>query len=420
MLTKKHLCWLLLSICSFSSHAAKEFQLGDESYLRLSAFGTFGLTASSIERTDPTLIRDKQDVSGVNQGELPFLADSRLGIQMDAILSPKFSAVVQFLIKDRLKQDLPSALQWAFVKYQPDTAWQFRAGRMGGDSFMLSDQRNVGFTYLWVRPPIEFYGYFPVYNYDGGDMRYRIPFFDGKLDFKAFVGHSTNIFPMGNGDYTHGDMSPIWGGNVIFSNNEWQIRASYVHANMDNQLKGFIQLKAGLNAATPFYPDGKRLADGLVTKDKQAQYISAGVAYDHNDWQIQAEVADTITESPILPDIYNGYLSVGHHFGEFTPYVMYSRLATVKRMSNAAPSAIPQLQPLIEGTNRALKNLNNNQETFSFGTRWDFYENMALKLQYDRTYVMQGGYGLWMNTNNTEPKANDAFNVFSLTFDFVY
>lgn len=420
-MTKQCFCLLLLSLCSFSSHAAKEFQLGDDSYLRLSAFGTFGLTASSIERSDYILTRDKKDSSGIGQGQLPFLTDSRLGVQMDAILNPQFSTVVQFLIQDRVEQDLISALQWAFFKYQPNAAWQFRAGRIGADSFMLSDQRNVGFTYLWVRPPIEFYGSFPVYNYDGADVRYRMPFFDGNLDFKVFAGSASNNMPVGNGRYFENELAPISGVNLVFSNQAWQARISYVFADFESQLPGLNRLQTALNSTAMFYPDATRLSNGFETKDKHAYYISAGIAYDHNDWQIQSEVAHVIVETPALPGFYNGYFSVGHHFGELTPYVMYSRVGTSNHMKNATPSPIPQIKPLIDATNSTLSHLKQNQETISVGTRWDFYENMALKLQYDRTRVIDNGSGLWLRSNQDgETQTNDAFNVFSLTFDFVY
>jgi hypothetical protein len=420
-MTKQYFCLLLLSLCSFSSHAAKEFQFDDESYLRLSAFGTFGLNASSIERNDYILTRDKKDSSGIGQGQLPFLADSRLGVQMDAILNPQFSAVVQFLVKDRVEQDLNTALQWAFVKYQPNAAWQIRGGRMGVDSFMLSDQRNVGFTYLWVRPPIEFYGTFPIYNYDGGDVRYRMPFFDGNLDFKVFAGTSSNIIPVENGGYFDNSLTPISGANLVFSNHTWQARISYVFVTFEEELIGLDKLQSALNLTAPFYPDATRLSNGFKTKEKSAHYISAGIAYEHDDWQIQSELAHAIVETPAVPSFYNGYFSVGHHFGELTPYAMYSRVGTSHQMKNASPSPIPQVRALIDVTNEALDHLRQNQETFSVGTRWDFYENMALKLQYDRTHVINNSYGLWFeNTNNSNQQTNDSYNVFSLTFDFVY
>ncbi len=421
MLAKKRFYLLLLSLCSFSSYAAKEFQLGDESYLRLSAFGTFGLNASSIERNDYVLTRDKKDSSGIGQGQLPFLADSRLGVQMDAILNPQFSAVVQFLVQDRVEQDLISALQWAFVKYQPNAVWQFRAGRIGADSFILPDQRNVGFTYLWVRPPIEFYGSLPLYNYDGADVRYKIPFFDGHFDFKVFAGSASNNMPGANDRYFENKLAPILGVNLMFSNQAWQARISYVFSNFDNQAPDLNLLQTALNSTAMFYPDATRLSKGFEIKEKSVHYISAGIAYDYNEWQIQSEVAHVIVETPALPDFYNGYFSVGHHFGELTPYVMYSRVGTPNHMKNATPSPIPQIKPLIDATNSTLRHLKQNQETISVGTRWDFYENMALKLQYDRTRVIDNGIGLWLQNNlDGKTQTDNAFNVFSLTFDFVY
>jgi hypothetical protein len=46
-------------------------------------------------------------------------------------------------------------LTWAFISYAPVPDMKVRAGRLGWDVYMLSDSRNVGYSYLWVRPPVD-------------------------------------------------------------------------------------------------------------------------------------------------------------------------------------------------------------------------------------------------------------------------
>src|SRR5690606_193731 len=56
-------------------------------------------------------------------------------------------------------------------------------------------------------------------------------------------------------------------------------------------------------------------------EDESAKYAGVGISYDDGKWQIISEATRTEVGG-YYTDTDAAYLSVGHRFGEFTPYVM--------------------------------------------------------------------------------------------------
>jgi hypothetical protein len=77
-----------------------------------------------------------------------------------------------------------------------------RVGRTDLDVFLLTDSRNIGFAYPWVRPPIELYDLVPVTNSDGIGFSYRLPVAGGSNTVEASIGHAHYHYPISNSQYT--------------------------------------------------------------------------------------------------------------------------------------------------------------------------------------------------------------------------
>ena len=133
-------------------HASDEPALGSTS---ISGFATIGLVQAGDE--DYGFTRDLTR-SGVFDQDNSVKQDSLLGIQLDSSFTQDWSATAQMVFRDRFDDSFEEHLEWAFVRYRANDEWSFRVGRTVVDLFALSDYRNVGFAYLWARPPVEFYG----------------------------------------------------------------------------------------------------------------------------------------------------------------------------------------------------------------------------------------------------------------------
>lgn len=393
--------------------------------LQMHGFGTVGVAQS--DRVHLVEQRDLQDVHGVKRGGNPLLADSRLGLQADALIDPTWSATVQLVFKDRPVQSVHSTLQWAFVKFQPLPALQLRAGRMGADSFMLSDQRNVGFTYLWVRPPIEFYGTLPVYSYDGADIQYRWPQVMGSLEAKVFYGRTIPDIAASPGFPEKSfelKVDPVLGANLGWHVDEsWLTRLSYVYGKIDSSFPGLDTVMSLLRSVTVSYPPAALTSADLTMQGSTFRFLSLGGAFDGEEWRMLGEISHIDFSSHFKPNVYASYLSVGRAIGAWTPYVDVARIWPARKtyfaQAEGAPPGLPQ--SLLTAINQQIFAADQaNQATWSLGVRWDFYNNFDMKFQYDRTHVYGPAYNLWTTDGASAPLQGSDVNAVSFTLDAVF
>jgi hypothetical protein len=59
-----------------------------------------------------------------------------------------------------------------------------------------------------------------------------------------------------------------------------------------------------------------------------------------------------------------------------------------------------------------------DQTTFSVGTRWDFKPNLALKLQWDRTWVAENQAMLWERAS--DETAAQTVDIVAVSLNFVF
>ena len=117
---------------------------------------------------------DNADVSfyGAND-EVDWDTDSVLGLQIKVPLSDKLSLTGQVVARGY--EDYDTKMEWLFMTYGLSDNLDARAGRLRIPFFMYSDSLEVGYSYLWVRPPVDVYGQLGFTSFDGADALYSIP-----------------------------------------------------------------------------------------------------------------------------------------------------------------------------------------------------------------------------------------------------
>src|SRR5665811_2522605 len=65
-------------------------------------------------------------------------------------------------------------VEFANVKYAFTTDAYIRVGRITLPTFLESENRDIGYTYAWIHPPIELYRQEPTNHLDGVDVSYRL------------------------------------------------------------------------------------------------------------------------------------------------------------------------------------------------------------------------------------------------------
>ncbi len=407
---------LAVSLTATASRADDSLEL--PSFLHVSGFGTLGLTTS--DNSHYALQRDQEDGKGISSATSPLWSDSRLGLQMDAEITPELSATVQGVFQKSPSISFTDTVQWAFLKYEPASWLQIRVGRMGTDSFMLSDMRNVGFTYPWVRPPVEFYGLFPVYSYDGADALYRTRLGeDWSVELEGFYGVS-RVTLSNSGAPPYDLKFPVfWGGNAILRDDNWTLRLSGVDGRIGNTIPALEDVASALNGLAPMMPQAGAAA-GALNLRAEVHFYSAGLGYDDGLWTGQTEYGRTQCDCQLLRGSNAAYAMLGRHFGDWMPFLSYSKVwQSNQPLSFSTPLPVPQLQQLFAAANETLQSSALDQDDRSVGLRWNFTDKTDVKFQYDN-YHVHNFSTIWRPLTDTPGPKGGVVNIFSASIDFIF
>ena len=384
--------------------------------IRLSGFGTLGVVHAQAP-AGWGFLRSIEQPPSTRSTRLDL--DSRLGMQLNYAASAQIELVGQFLARRRASSAAAAdAIEWAFAAYRPTAELTLRAGRLNLDQFVMSDYRNVGFAYLYARPPVEYYATIPS-NLDGVDVTQTWNLDDVRWRAKGFVGRSKTIdIPLTN----------VVGVAVSRESDGLLLRAGWSRARFARNnaavtplLDGLGQIRALPVASVSAQAD--RIHSALDLAAKPLVYATLGATYEQTQWQYAAEVTRLHAGQAI---IMAGYVSVGRRIGDVTVFSVLSSSSS-DHPALASPDWGAQLAPVIGPAAAAQAQMlgtvsayaasqSIRQATYSLGTRWDIHPRMALKAQWDRVKIKANGSYLWSNATNDPGSAN----ITTVLLDFVF
>ena len=350
--------------------------------------------------------------------------DSRAGVQASYQFSPHVTGLVQLVLRDQTKFSAKDLIELAYLDLHSASNFRLRFGRVGYDGFLMSDHRNLGYAYAWVRPPTEFYGWIPIFGIDGADLTYQWDSADASWRARAQAGRHASWVPMGDSDF-HFRANSLWSISLQRESGPWRLKAGLSGFVSATEVQNLAPLHAGLQqiAALPLPAiagEATMLRREMRFGDVRLHYSTLGVAYDDADWMLQAETGRTWTAAAMTPAGRSGYVVFGRHLNAWTPYAILS----ASRPQNAvlAPqtdwSVIGQRQfqnmaYLIANSSRA------EQSTISLGARWDFHPRAALKMQWDHSRVKPQGYAQWFRTLEVYTRSSQV-NLYTVGMDFLF
>jgi hypothetical protein len=364
----------------------------------VSGFGTAGFVITDTDKAE--FVRGSQPVGADSSGDVG--VDSIAGVQATVHLTDTISGTTQVLLRRLYNDGFELDVPLAFLKAQVNKDFAVRLGRLPLPVFLVSDFRQVGFANTWIRPPVEVYGQVPLDNVDGVDVLYTGDAGPVTFNGQAFYG-KTNL------SLSAADVSVknFWGVNASATVGPLTVRAARTQSKLtlvSAQANGLIAAVRQAGFAS--------LADDLATVDKKSTFTAFGAVLDWHNVIVQAE--DTKATIGGYPADSSGrYVLAGYRVDKFTPYAMYAeREVDSAQTSNVIPRVGPLL-PLAFGVNALLAG--QEQNTTSFGVRWDAASSVAVKFQYD--HVDPKGPGLFANV---KPGFDGPVNVFGVAVDVVF
>lgn len=400
--------------------AGNTLALADEG-LRLSGFGTLGYAHDNRMDIAPTRDISQLPNNGF-QTNAGWRMDTRLGVQLEYAVAPALDLVGQVVLRDHFKADAASSLELAYAAFRPNSQTDIRAGRIGYDAFLMSDHRNVGYAYQWVRPPSEFYGWIPIFSLDGIDAAYGIEQGDARWRFKAQAGTSRISIPIGDGyDFKANRLLSL---SATRQTDVWRIKAAYSHFTIGSEVPAFAPLHQGLDlvaaAGVPAVSaEAAELRRQISFRDAGISYATLGAAYDDGVWLGQAEIGHSAATADVVPNAKMAYFGVGRRIGAWTPHLLLSTSRPNNEVRPATASWGALDATLRDPALYVLNTTRIEQTTLSLGARWDFHRRSALKLQWDRTVVKPSGYGLWWRDVAINNRSSRIDQI-SATLDFIF
>jgi hypothetical protein len=415
-----HLTALLLFLLSFATGIVMaEDKLASWS---LKGFGTFAATGTDNKNIG--FYRDRTQSQNAG-GQWSLISDSRLGIQVDWKATDSLSATVQWVARDISGNFFEQNLDQAFLRWRIQEDLDIRLGRLAANIFLLSDYRNVGYAYPWMRPPHEVYSGIPYHHVDGIDITKKFAVADGYLKARLWGARAFN--PLSSNSLSlqgiYNMSSAIVGTGLRYEDDKWQLNLTYTFVNLTSELPAQDISNSLMNPLLAQTWSGTVPITSLINmKGKEFHYVGIGAAYDDGVWQLHSEASYTNSHALLYPSQFNAYLSVGRRFESVTLYSLYGISRDLSHEVKV-PSTLLVAAPALLGNQQQLSGLLNNnglnEQSISVGARWDFYEKMALKAQWSHYWLDPNKLGVQQWQPNTSNPPNNV-NVMSIGIDFMF
>jgi hypothetical protein len=341
-------------------------------------FGSLGLSHSTMYYGDYTLDSTIPKGSSLSEN-WSATNDTRIAGHMAAKLSPKVSAVLQVVAEYTAENSYKPEIEWANVKYAFTPDAYIRFGRIAVPTFLNSDNRDVGYTYVWIHPPLELYRQLAITHSDGVDVMYRADIGEAVHTIKAIL-YGENTLERSTSKSNSKDM---WG---IFDTIEYG--STTAHVGYQERLSETENLQTG--------------ATGTWVKNSD---LSAGIQYDPGNWFVISEWIQR--ESTYKASAM--YVSGGYRVRKFTPYLTYAQNSPGSFLSDSPPPS-----------SNSIRLAERSQSAISLGVRWDFMRNTDLKLQYDQVKLSDSSNGFLANVPTGVTLYGAKFHVISAVVDFIF
>lgn len=148
------------------------------------AAGGKTLDSETVYVVDPT-------TQGAYNNDFRFEPESMMGLQVQALISNELRATLQLVAKGG--DDFSAKADWAFITYDITPKLSVNAGRYRLPTFYYSESLDVGYSYYWIRPPVEVYRIFTA-TLDGVNLYYSSFFGSMEIITQAWFGSNETDF----------------------------------------------------------------------------------------------------------------------------------------------------------------------------------------------------------------------------------
>jgi hypothetical protein len=360
---------------------------------QLSGFGTLGLVHTSDR--DVRFIRPSVNNPGSANPDLG--PDTVIGVQGNYTFSPSASVVFQAISRENARGSFMPRANLAFASYTFIPGVTLRAGRLRTPFFMLSETLDVNYAHPWIRPPTEVYSLLPFNDLNGVDLLINTQLGGFNIELHPYFGNSRlKIYQNGEGR-----LKDLRGLNISATHGPLTLFASHGEARFGLKWSGedFRPLAAALKQAIAFnVPNASKILRDISGNDGFSSYSGFGIQWDDNRWLLIGEY-NQLRSLRYTHDAHAWALTAAYRFGDLMPYLTLARHSEDKPMIDVT-TGYPGLD---QGVHAFIGARNLSQRSITLGARWDFYQNTALKIEFNHARITGNAWGSFF--------AQDVFNT---------
>ena len=373
----------------------------------LDGFGTFGigyLNDEDINLANGTRHNTFEEGSQTD-------VDSKIALQAAVDFNSEFAITAQAVA--RAADDYDPELEWGYASWKATEKLKLRVGRLRRSTFLISDTRQIGYTYPWIRPPVEVYsndlGFFvkvdainALYQWSEGARNYQLETYIGESsgDAEVLTGQEIRFS-------TKNDI-----GIILSMEQDWlSMRFGYHYlpdANIGNT-ELIEPLFDGLNAS-----GFSHVADDLSTESIDIEFYDLALGIDYNDWLFNFEYIFVPIERSIATDEKSWFAMFGKRIGPVTLHYTFAVRnrenshnfsGEIRDAADSNPFAEVLLTDLADNVDIAVNRAVTDLESHTFGLRYDLDSPVAIKGEYQRI---------------VDKRNNIDSGLFSIAVDFLF
>jgi len=321
--------------------------------------------------------------------------NNHVGVQLYSALTDKVSVTLG-LTAEGGQSGYEVTPEWAYGTYQFTDDWGLRMGRYKGPFFMVSDYRDVGYAYPWVRPPEEVYSTNPIKSINGLDLVFQKTVNNVSYLLEIYGGSGSNT-TLANPNTPLPPPAPpgTYAGTGFEAEFETHNSAGF-NAQIGTEA---ITFRAG-------YYSTDVHAGGFGIDEESGTFAGVGLIVDYLNFVLYSEyiIRDTDNTQAMnyaFPDQNAWYITLGYRFRNVLPYVTLAELTEGKE--NDYGTAL-------------------EQSSVALGLRWDIDDAAAIKFEAKSTDPGEssGYYGAPTKMGLYDGPMTDDGNIYTITFDTIF
>ncbi len=313
------------------------------------------------------------------ENKLEFDKNSLYALQASSNLGDGLTVTGQMIARGN--ENYKPEFEWMYASYNLTPTLNIKAGRIRTPFYMFSEYLEVGYTYHWIRPPVELYAA-QVTNMDGVSFLYNRPF--GSIDSQWMLSMGNREGFSEDPNTTVSNYKPLIAANAQFELDNYILKLIYTQGNI-------TIASSDITTAGASFTDASFVSKHVEVTDSQVIFAGAALDMTFNEIKVLLEFSNIDFDDLLLAaDETRLLASVAYSLSD-SLLVHYSWSANQKdsdaSLANNATgdTAIPigggNFLPNSSLATSILTTTDRDITTHTIGARYDFHDSAAFKAE---------------------------------------